>query len=81
VPLFVQTFIGVLLALVWLLVLGRVLVSWVDPMGRSQLGAFLIQTTEPILAPVRRVMPQTGMFDFSALIVLLVLGALWRAFL
>lgn len=80
-PLFLQTFIGVLLALLWLLVLGRVLMSWVDPMGRSQLGAFLIQTTEPILAPVRRVMPQTGMFDFSSLIVLLVLGALWRAFL
>lgn len=80
-PFFVQTFIGVLLALLWLLVLGRVLMSWVDPMGRSQLGAFLIQTTEPILAPVRRVMPQTGMFDFSSLIVLLVLGALWRALL
>lgn len=80
-PFFVQTFIGVLLALLWLLVLGRVLMSWVDPMGRSQIGAFLIQTTEPILAPVRRVMPQTGMFDFSSLIVLLVLGALWRAFL
>lgn len=80
-PFFLQTFIGVLLALLWLLVLGRVLMSWVDPMGRSQLGAFLIQTTEPILAPVRRVMPQTGMFDFSSLIVLLVLGALWRAFL
>lgn len=80
-PLFVQTFIGVLLALLWLLVLGRVLMSWIDPMGRSQLGAFLIQTTEPILAPVRRVMPQTGMFDFSSLIVLLVLGALWRALL
>jgi len=81
VPIFVQTFVGVLLALLWLLILGRVLMSWVDPMGRSQLGAFLIQTTEPILAPVRRVMPQTGMFDFSSLVVLLVLGALWRAFL
>ena len=35
--------------------------------------------TEPILEPVRRVLPRTGMFDFSALIVLLVLGALMRA--
>ena len=25
--------------------------------------------TEPFLAPVRRFLPQTGMFDFSALIV------------
>jgi uncharacterized protein YggT (Ycf19 family) len=27
---------------------------------------------------VRRVMPQTGMFDFSSLVVLLVLGVLMR---
>ena len=76
--LFVQTFLGMILVILWLLVLGRVLMSWVDPMGRTQLGGFLIQATEPILAPVRRLMPQTGMFDFSSLIVLLVLGVLMR---
>lgn len=75
---FIQTFVGLILMILWLLVLGRVLMSWVDPMGRTQIGGFLIQATEPILAPVRRVMPQTGMFDFSSLIVLLVLGFLMR---
>ena len=75
---FVQTFIGMILLILWLLVLGRVLISWVDPMGRTQIGGFLIQATEPILAPVRRVMPPTGMFDFSSFIVLLVLGVLMR---
>ena len=79
--LFVQTFLGMILVILWLLVLGRVLMSWVDPMGRTQLGGFLIQATEPILAPVRRLMPQTGMFDFSSLIVLLILGILMRVVL
>jgi YggT family protein len=78
VQLFVQTFLGMIILILWLLVLGRVLMSWVDPMGRTQIGGFLIQATEPILAPVRRVMPQNGMFDFSSLIVLLVLGVLMR---
>jgi YggT family protein len=78
---FVQTCLGVLLLVLWLLVLGRVLVSWVDPGGRSQLSQLLIQATEPILAPVRRLLPSTGMFDLSSLIVLLVLGALMRAVL
>jgi YggT family protein len=78
VQVFIQTFVGLILMILWLLVLGRVLMSWVDPMGRTQIGGFLIQATEPILAPVRRVMPQTGMFDFSSLIVLLVLGFLMR---
>lgn len=78
---FVQMFVGVVLVILWLLVLGRVLMSWVDPGGRSPVAAFLFQATEPFLAPVRRVLPPAGMFDFSALVVLLVLGALWRAIL
>jgi YggT family protein len=81
VALFVRMFVGVILAVLWLLVLGRILMSWFDPAGRTQLGAFLTRTTEPVLAPVRRVLPPAGMFDFSSLLVLIVLGALWRAVL
>jgi uncharacterized protein YggT (Ycf19 family) len=43
-------------------------------------SAFLIQFTEPMLAPVRRMLPQTGMIDWSGFIVLIVLGFLMRAF-
>jgi YggT family protein len=81
VQLFLQTFVGMILVILWLLVLGRVLISWVDPTGRTQLGGFLFQATEPILAPVRRIMPATGMFDFSSFIVLVILGVLMRAVL
>ena len=75
---FLVNFFQFLLMALWALVFGRMIMSWVDPMGRNRASAFLYQTTEPILAPVRRVMPQTGMFDFSSLIVLLVLGFLMR---
>jgi len=78
---FVSTFIGIFLALLWLAVLGRVLLSWFDPTASSTVARALVQVTEPILAPVRRFMPQGGMFDFSPILVLLVLGALWRALL
>ena len=64
-----------IVVILWLLVLGRVLMSWVDPTGRTQIGGFLIQATEPILAlPCVRIMPATGMFDFSSFIVLVILG-------
>ena len=76
---FVRNFLQILLIALWLLILGRVLMSWFDPGRSNQVSRFLVQATEPILAPVRRVLPQTGMFDFSALIVLLVLGTLMRA--
>lgn len=76
---FFLTFLQFLLMALWALVLGRMLMSWVDPTGRNQLSAFLIQATEPILAPVRRMLPPTGMIDWSSFIVLVVLGFLWRA--
>ena len=71
---FLVNFVQFLIIALWVLVLGRVLVSWVDPAGRNQLSSLLIQTTEPLLAPVRRVLPQTGAIDWSGFIVLLVLG-------
>ena len=33
----------------------------------------LYRLTEPVFAPVRRIMPQTGPFDFTPLVVLLVI--------
>ena len=60
------------------LLFGRVIFSWVDPRAQTPLGGFLRATTEPILAPVRRRLPPTGMLDLSPLIVLVVLSILLR---
>ena len=76
---FLVNFLRFLVLALWLLILGRVILSWVDPQGRTQVGAFLTQATEPILAPVRRLMPKTGMFDFTPLVVMLILGVFVRA--
>jgi YggT family protein len=76
---FFLNFIRFVLIGIQLVVLARVLLSWVDPQGRSPFAAFIIQTSEPILAPIRRLMPRTGMFDLSPLIVILVIGVILRA--
>ncbi len=76
---FLLNFIRFVLIGIQLAILARVLLSWVDPQGRKPLAAFIIQTTEPILAPVRRLLPRTGMFDLSPIIVILVLSAILRA--
>lgn len=77
---FLLTFIQFLLIALWALVLGRMLMSWVDPAGRNQVSVLLIQATEPILAPVRRLLLRSGMIDWSGFLVLIVLGLLMRAF-
>ena len=75
---FLVNFLRFLLIALWLLILARVILSYVDPGGRSRFGAFVVSTTEPILGPVRRALPPTGMFDLSPMIVLIVLGLLMR---
>ena len=77
---FVRNFAELFLLALFLLVFARVIVSWVDPVGRNRASLFIIQTTEPILGPVRRALPKTGMVDLSATVVLLVLFALMKLF-
>ena len=60
-----------------LLLLARVLLSWFPNIDRSNpIIRFIYDLTEPILRPVRSVLPQTGMFDFSPLVVFLVIQVL-----
>ena len=62
----------------WLVVLGRVLMSWIDPQFQRPLSQFLYTLTEPFLAPIRNALPQTGQFDFSSIILLIGLGLVMR---
>jgi YggT family protein len=71
-------FLQLLIAVLMLLVIARVVVSWVAPMGGGGLIAFIYQATEPILSPIRRVIPPTGGLDWAPLIAMLVLGVLLR---
>ena len=62
-----------------LLILARVLLSWVDPSGRGPIASFIVSATEPILAPIRRLLPRTGALDWSPFIVILVLGVVLQS--
>ncbi len=54
-------------------VIVRSLFSWF-PISRDNEFARLLETiTEPLLAPVRQLLPRTSMIDFSGMIVIVVL--------
>jgi YggT family protein len=78
---FLRVFLQLLVTVLWLLVVGRVLLSWINPRFEGPVARFLYETTEPLLSPIRRVLPQTGMIDWSPLILLLGLGILLRVVL
>jgi len=77
-PLVVINFLQLLISVLMLLVIARVIVSWLAPSGGGGLVAFIYQATEPILSPIRRVVPPTGGLDWAPLIAMLVLGLLLR---
>ena len=69
-------FISLLFQVLSFAILGRVLLSWVDPMGNMRITQIIRDITEPLLAPIRSLMPNMAMFDFSPIIVMLLLQAL-----
>lgn len=60
--------------LFWMLV-ARALLSWVSQ-GRSPIDYVLTQLTEPLLSPIRRIIPAMGGLDFSVLVLFIGLQAL-----
>ncbi|HFN3492136.1 TPA: YggT family protein [Proteus mirabilis] len=58
----------------WMIII-RAILSWVSQ-GRNPIDHLLFQLTEPLMAPIRRVIPAMGGLDFSAMIVILILYAL-----
>jgi YggT family protein len=66
-------FIQLLFQILSLLILARVLMSFIDPMGNMRINQILRELTEPILAPIRSILPNVGMFDLSPLVAMLLL--------
>jgi YggT family protein len=50
------------------ILLARVLISWFQIDPYNPIVRLLYQLTEPLLAPIRRLLPQTGMIDFSPIV-------------
>lgn len=57
-----------------------VVLSWIAPGTYSPAGALLDRICEPLVAPVRRIVPPIGGLDLSVLFVMILLGALLRLF-
>lgn len=75
---YLAQFVYLLFEVLSFAILGRVLLSWVDPMGNMRISQVLRDVTEPILAPIRSIMPNMPMFDISPIIAMLLLQALGR---
>lgn len=80
---FVGTFIGLLATILWIALLARVILSWFNVDQSSPFYPIVNiahQLTEPILAPIRQVLPKTGSFDFSPIVAFILISLIRNVF-
>lgn len=76
----VAELVNLLFTLIYFTILARIITTMVvsfisdPPPVLVSITQILIQVTEPILAPIRRVLPTFGMLDFSPLVAILLLS-------
>ncbi len=75
------SFVNTLATVLYFAVIGRVLISWLN-IGPSSpffpIVNVLYQITEPILAPIRRILPRFGMLDLSPFVAILFITFIQR---
>lgn len=68
-------------AFIWVLIIAiivRSLLSWFPNAGGTEFARLLDRVTSPLIDPVRRLMPNTGMIDFAPMIVIFFLFLMLR---
>ena len=58
------------------IIIVQVIISWINPDAYNPITMIMYQLSEPILRPVRQIIPSAGGFDFSPLIILVIINLL-----
>jgi YggT family protein len=64
---------------IWI-VIARVVLSWLNVESNNPVVQFIIKVTDPVLTPIRRVVPDLGGLDISPLILIIGLYLLRNLF-
>ena len=68
-----------MLSLYGLLIMIRIIFSWGQVSYRNPLMRFLLNATDPLLMPLRRIIPPLGMFDISPIVAFIIIWLFQQA--
>ncbi len=70
---FIVNFVSILVLILQIAIIGRAVLSWfpIDP--RSPFVSILNEITEPVLAPLRRIVPRIGLIDITPMVAIFLL--------
>jgi len=75
---FLFNFIRVLCEALTVAIIFRAILSWFSPRPTNMLAVISYRLTEPLLAPLRRIIPRAGMIDFTPLAAIILLQLISR---
>jgi YggT family protein len=67
--------------IVFLLILIRILLSFLPQFRSNRLAEVVFGITEPLLSPFQRLIPPIGMFDISPMVAIIVMGIIQQILL
>lgn len=65
---------GLLISIIFYSVIGMIIISFLAPQSSHPVVEFIWQLTEPVMAPLRQVLPPMGGLDFSPIILFIALN-------
>jgi YggT family protein len=66
--------LGLLIKIYFYALLATIILSWISPGGSNPAAYLLHQITEPVMAPVRSLLPPMGGLDFSPIVVFILIN-------
>ncbi len=74
---FLFGFIRIVCQVLTIAIFLRAILSWFSPTPTNMATVILYRVTEPLLAPLRRIIPRAGMLDFTPLIAIILLQLIY----
>ena len=68
--------LGLLVNIYFFALLAMIILSWIAPGSSNPAVYLLYQITEPVMAPVRKILPPMGGLDFSPIVVFILINVI-----
>lgn len=70
---YIINFLTILVTILQIAIIGRSVLSWFPLKPTNPLVTILTEVTEPVLSPLRRIVPRIGMIDITPMVAIFVL--------
>jgi YggT family protein len=70
---FVLFFVNILFFILQFAIIVRALMSWFNPSESNPIARIVYEITEPVLGPLRKIVPKIGMIDITPIVAILLM--------